>query len=203
MPRAARRENARRGNAATIVEFFYGVDRERKNFAEQREQAMKAAEEDMNKILEERRKKYREASARSKSPEALKKRSSRTPSPGNTRKTPDLTSPGDFVEIQLPFLDFETNDKVVGVVTGIHSNGARKVRIDTTGITGSIESNVYLVPYEKLKVVLAEDFAFDILLKPFSIPHGTIDFSQTLLKSPNAKHQKGRRNKLIHRHMNA
>ena len=71
------------------------------------------------------------------------------------------------------------------------------------GITGSIESNVYLVPYEKLKVVLAEDFAFDILLKPFSIPHGTIDFSQTLLKSPNAKYQNKKKKKMIHRHMNA
>eukprot|EP00944_MAST-04C_sp_MAST-4C-sp1_P009186 g9186.t1 len=207
MTESERKEYAARGKLhRTIVEFFYGIDKERKKFKEQKERAMKAAEEDMNKILEERRRKYREASARSKSPEALKKRLSRTPSPsqnGNIRKTPELTSPGDFVQIQLPFLDFESNDKVVGVVTGVRSNGARKVRIDTKGITGSIESNVYLVPHEKLKVVLPEDVAFDILLKPFSIPHGAIDFSQTLRKSRNEKYQNSKKSKLVHRHMNA
>ena len=57
MTESERKEYAARGKLhATIVEFFYGVDRERKNFAEQKERAMKAAEEDMNKILEERRK---------------------------------------------------------------------------------------------------------------------------------------------------
>ena len=71
---------------------------------------MKAAEADMDKILEDRRKRYREASARSKHQKekewiayAFLKR----------REKGGTADVGDYVQIILPFLKFEVNDKLV------------------------------------------------------------------------------------------
>eukprot|EP00943_MAST-04B_sp_MAST-4B-sp1_P004038 g4038.t1 len=164
-----RQEYAARGPLhSTIVEFFYGVDRERKAFAEQKKRAMKAAEDDMNKVLEDRRRRYKEASARSKSPEAIsKKMKSRTPSPKTSKRGEYNSNVGDYVEIQLPYMSFKNNDKTVGVVVGIEKHGARNVRIDTFGVTGAIESNTYMIPREKAKVIDKEDYDGDILLLPY------------------------------------
>ena len=201
-----RTDYATRGSLhSTIVEFFYGVDTQRKQFMEQKRTAMKAAEADMDKILEDRRKRYREASARSKSPAAMRKRmDSRTPSP-KTKGKGGTADVGDYVQIILPFLKFEVNDKLVGIVLEIQSHGARTVRIDTAGLTGEIQSNEYTVPSEKLQVITEDEYDDEILLLPY-IPKQSrlnrsssrIDFGiqkqKTIVGSPPEESKKKKQN---------
>ncbi len=201
-----RTDYAARGSLhSTIVEFFYGVDTQRKQFMEQKRRAMKAAEADMDKILEDRRKRYREASARSKSPAAMRKRmDSRTPSP-KTKGKGGAADVGDYVQIILPFLKFEINDKLVGIVLEVQSHGARTVRIDTAGLTGEIQSNEYTVPSEKLQVITEDEYDDEILLLPY-IPKQSrlnrsssrIDFGiqkqKTIVGSPPEESKKKQKN---------